>query len=160
MSIYAYNWIAINELITTSLDLEWPLPQLCSPRGFPALPGPPGPFDVPTSLPQDGCTRHTVEPGSFTHGMVASCCLVIKAQDRWPWLFKRPGAAGVSMDWWEKTLTVETIDGPWFSPCYFFGRFQVFGFMFPLNQAMECCFGWRFWVAMTFWDVTLGCRKC
>jgi len=38
---------------------------------------------------QDGCTKHVVEPGSFTHGLVASCCVVIKAQHRWPWLFKR-----------------------------------------------------------------------
>ena len=32
---------------------------------------------------EEGRTKHLVEPGSFTHGIVALCCLLIKAQDRW-----------------------------------------------------------------------------
>ncbi|CAJ1441744.1 unnamed protein product [Effrenium voratum] len=37
---------------------------------------------------EDGEIKYIVEPGSVTHGIVAFCCLIIKAQDRWPKFFQ------------------------------------------------------------------------
>lgn len=86
-AVALYNMIAEDYWgLGTGSDWVASVSAVCSPLRGCSLPFLLGLVEV---TDQEGCTRHTVEPGSFTHGMVASCCLIIKAQDRWPSVFKR-----------------------------------------------------------------------
>eukprot|EP00435_Cladocopium_sp_Y103_P008066 s1027_g2.t1 len=86
-AVALYNMVAEDYWgLGTGPDWVASVSAVCSPLRGCSLPFLLGLVEV---TDQDGCTRHTVEPGSFTHGMVASCCLIIKAQDCWPSVFKR-----------------------------------------------------------------------